>query len=602
MMRFSRRDVLATGSAAALISSWPAAAQSSSADGKLRALLAGQYEEHLKLRPEEATWLGIDTGARSGLRGRSSDYSAAGIAAFSAQESRHLAELSSFSEAGLGEDAALEREVAIYRLKARKKLTDFAFHAEGDVVPGPYGPTQLGGTYANAPRFLDSLHPVDIRSDADAYLARLKDVPRAIDSETEHLRANVARGIVPPRFVVEQTIALVSKLRDADPAQTPLVRSLADRSAAKGLSGYEPQARAIFEGPIGSALTRQVEVLQSLLARAPAQGGVGRLPDGEAYYAAALEFHSTSSLSAEEVHRTGLAQVAELRARIDAILRSQGLTRGSVKERTLEFAKMAGQAFPNTDGGRAEIIAYLNQQLDAVRSRLPRMFGRLPRAGYEIRRMPVEIEAGAPGGQAQPASADGSRPGVFYINLREASSWPRYALPTLAFHEAAPGHLFEGALTLEAGELPLYRRAWYFTGFGEGWALYAEQVADELGMYDGNPTGRIGYLLGYLFRAARMAVDTGLHIRGWTREQALEYLVENSSETRSSAQIEVDRYIVMPGQATAYKIGHSTFTKLRAEAERRRGFDVRAFHDFIMNGGNLPLDVLARRVRGRFVS
>jgi len=601
MVGFSRREVLTTGSAVALISSWPVIAQSSRTDGKLRALLARQYEEHLKLRPEEATWLGIDSGARSGLRARSSDHSLAGISAFREQESRHLAELASFSEAGLGEDAALEREVAIYRLRAREKLSDFPFHAEGNVAPGPYGPTQLGGTYANAPRFLASLHPVDDRSDAEAYLARLKDVAPSIESETEHLRANAARGIAPPRFVVEQTIALVSRLRDADPANTPLVRSLAQRAAAKGLPGYESQARAIFEGPIRSALSGQVEALQSLLAKAPPQGGVGRLPDGEAYYAAALEFHSTSSMNAEEVHRTGLAQVAELGARIDEILRSQGLSRGSLKERTLEFAKMPGQAFPNTDAGRAAIIAYLTQQLDAVRSRLPRMFGRLPRAGYEIRRMPVEIEDGAPGGQAQPASADGSRPGVFYINLRETGDWPRYTLPTLAFHEAAPGHLFEGALTLEAGELPLYRRAWFFSGFGEGWALYSEQVADELGMYDDNPTGRIGYLLSYLFRAARMVVDTGLHVRGWTRERAREYLIENSSETRSSAQIEVDRYIVMPGQATAYKIGHSTFTKLRAEAERRPGFDVRAFHDFILSGGNLPLDVLERRVRARFL-
>jgi uncharacterized protein (DUF885 family) len=190
---------------------------------------------------------------------------------------------------------------------------------------------------------------------------------------------------------------------------------------------------------------------------------------------------------------------------------------------------------------------------------------------------------------------------VFYINLRDTSDWPRYTLPTLAFHEAAPGHLFEGALTLEAGELPLYRRAWWFTGFGEGWALYSEQLADELGMYDDDPSGRIGYLLSYLFRAARMVVDTGLHIRGWTREQALEYLVENSSETLSSGQIEVDRYIVMPGQATAYKIGHSTFTRLRTEAEQHPGFDIRQFHDFLLAGGNLPLNVLERRVRARFL-
>jgi uncharacterized protein (DUF885 family) len=598
----NRREVLATGSAAAMVAALPAAAQSGNRDAQLRALLSRQYEEHLALRPEEATWLGIDTGDRAPLRSRSSDYSPRGVAAFRAQGERHLNELRRFAEAGLGEEGRLEREVAIYRLTARRGLEAFPYHAEGNVVPGPYGVTQLGGTYADGPRFLDALHPVNDGADAEAYLARLRGAAAAIDSETEHLRRNAAAGIVAPRFVVEQTIALVTKLRDADPAQTPLVRSIATRAAAKGLTGYDARARAVFEGPIKRALTRQAQVLRSLLPRAGTQAGVGRLRDGEAYYAAALKFHSTSSMSAEEVHRMGLEQVAELTGRIDQILRAQGLTQGSVKERTLAFAKAPGQAFPNSDEGRAAIIAYLNERLNALKPRLPRMFGRLPKAGYEIRRMPVEIEDGAPGGQAQPASADGSRPGIFYINLRDTADWPRYTLPTLAYHEAAPGHLFEGALTLEAGELPLFRRAWFFTGFGEGWGLYSEQVADELGMYEDDPTGRIGYLLGYLFRATRLVVDTGLHVRGWSRERAMQYLMENSSESQASTQIEVDRYIVMPGQATGYKIGHSTFTRLRAEAQRRPGFDVRAFHDFVLAGGNLPLDVLERRVRARFAA
>ncbi|HZG44930.1 MAG TPA: DUF885 family protein [Allosphingosinicella sp.] len=598
----NRRQVLATGTAATLVAALPAATQGGSRDAQLRALLAKQYEEHLRLRPEEATWLGIDTGERAGLRSRLSDYRPSGVAAFRELGAKHLRELQRFPDTGLGADGRLEREVAIYRLTSRRALEAFPYHAEGNVVPGPYGVTQLGGTYADAPRFLDALHPVNDRADADAYIARLQGVAAAIESETEHLRRNAAAGIVAPRFVVEQTIALVTKLRDADPAQTPLVRSIATRAGAKGLTGYDAKAQPVFEGPIRSALTRQADVLRSLLPRAGTEAGVGRLRNGEAYYAAALKWHSTSSMSPEEVHRIGLEQVAELNGRIDQILRAQGLNQGSVKERTLAFAKAPGQAFPNTDEGRAAIIAYLNERLGKLKPRLPRAFGRLPKAGYEIRRMPVEIQDGAPGGQAQPASADGSRPGVFYINLRDTADWPRFTLPTLAFHEAAPGHLMEGALTLEAGELPLFRRAWFFTGFGEGWGLYSEQVAEELGMYEDDPTGRIGYLLGYLWRAARLVVDTGLHVRGWSRERAIEYLYENSYNSRPAAQIEVDRYIVMPGQATAYKIGHSTFTRLRAEAERRPGFDVRAFHDFVLGGGNLPLDVLERRVRARFAA
>jgi uncharacterized protein (DUF885 family) len=228
------------------------------------------------------------------------------------------------------------------------------------------------------------------------------------------------------------------------------------------------------------------------------------------------------------------------------------------------------------------------------------MFARMPTLPYEIRRVPPEIEGGAPGGSAQRGLPDGSRPGIFYINLRDTSEWPRYTLPTLAFHEGAPGHLFEGALSLENGDLPIYRQTGSATAYSEGWGLYSEQVADELGMYADNPLGKIGYLGSYAFRASRHVVDTGLHAMGWSRKKAIDYMVENSSQSRSASQTEIDRYIVYPGQACAYIVGQVAISRLRAEAERARGFDIKRFHSLVLDGGRMPLEVLERRVRSSF--
>jgi uncharacterized protein (DUF885 family) len=375
------------------------------------------------------------------------------------------------------------------------------------------------------------------------------------------------------------------------------VRSLVRRTNALGLTGYEEQAAALWEGPIRAALTRQIEALTGLLPRAGDAAGVGRLPNGSAYYAQLLKLHTTTDLDAEQIHRMGLEQVADLESRIDALLRAQGRATGTVRERIVALMHAPDQVFPNTDEGRAQIIAYLNGRLDAIRPLLPRAFSRIPRARYEIRRVPPEIEAGAPGGSAQRGTLDGSRPGIFFINLRDTADWPRFTLPTLAFHEAAPGHLFDGAMSLENGELPLYRQLTGGTAHGEGWGLYSEQLADELGMYEDDPFGKIGYLASYLFRGSRLVVDTGLHAFGWSRQQALDYMIAHSAETPGSAGIEIDRYICVPGQACAYKIGQTVMSNLRREAEARPGFDLKAFHDLILGEGRMPLAVLERRIR-----
>lgn len=593
---FSRRDVVVGASAGVMMAGLPAKAQQR-ARTTLPDLLARQFEETLLLAPEMATFMGIDTGPRAPLRARLQDHSAAGKAAIKRLEERQLRELRAVSEASLSAEQRLEREVAIFQIEAHLGINAFPYHTDSLSAPGPYGPTQLGTSYMDSAQFLRDVHPVNDRADAEAFIARIGQLGAVLDAETAHVRRNAAAGVVAPRFVVEQTIAILTRVRDVNPAEESLVRSVGTRASAKGLSGYAERAQAIFTRQIRPALGRQIEALRAVLPRAADQAGVGRLPDGRAYYEACLRYHTTSSLTADEVHRTGLEMIASIRAQIEGVFKQRGMTTGTVKERSLALAAAPGQAFPDTDAGRAAVIAYLNGRLDGVKSRLPQAFGGLPKTGYEFRRLPVEMEEGVSVGMAQPGAPDGSRPGVFYINLRNMADWPRYTLPTVAFHEAAPGHLFQSALQFESGELPLYRRAWFFSGFAEGWGLYAEQVADELGMYKDDPDGRIGYLLSHLWRAARLVVDTGIHVQGWDRARAIDYLYENSFASRSAAQGEVDRYIVMPGQACGYMIGHATIMRLRDEAQQRPRFDMRAFNDFVISGGALPMDVLERRVR-----
>lgn len=601
---WTRRQLL--GSAAAMAVSaafpWPALAEppaAGSEDARLDALLMAQVEEQLRREPTQATALGLDTGARAALRSRMADWSAAARAARRQEQARELRDLRAIDRGRLSEHAAVSYDIAEFDLVQSERLArEFPFHTSGfGHRPGPYGVTQLQGFYTGVSNFFDSQQPVANDADADAYLARAQALPGLFDADTRITLENAEAGIVAPRFILEKAIRQVTSLRDGEARQKTLVSSLARRTAALGLTGYEERAAALWEGPIRAALTRQIEALTGLLPRSGDAAGVKRLPNGEAYYAQLLKLHTTTDMSAAQIHRMGLDQVAELESRVHALLRAQGRTDGTVRERIEALMHAPDQVFPNSDEGRTQIIAYLNGRLAAIRPLLPRVFTRIPRAGYEIRRVPPEIESGAPGGSAQRGSLDGSRPGIFFINLRDTADWPRFTLPTLAYHEAAPGHLFDGAMSLENGDLPLYRQLTGGTAHGEGWGLYSEQLADELGVYADDPFGKIGYLCSYLFRATRLVVDTGIHDLGWSRQQAIDYMIAHSAESPGSAAIEIERYICTPGQACAYKIGQTVMSNLRREAEARPGFDIKAFHDLILGEGRMPLSVLERRVR-----
>ncbi len=572
-----------------------------SADARLDALLTRQFDQALIDDPTRAASLGLDIGARAGLRARFPDWSAAARTARDRRIDTDLAALHAIDRGALGDGARVAYDSAEFDLLARQRLARFPYHTGGFAHrAGPYAVTQLGGFYTGVSTFLDSQHPVKTKADADAYIARMEATPALLDDDSAIVRANAAMGVVAPRFIIEQALQQLGRLRDGDAASKTIVASLARRANAIGLTGYDTRAQAIFEGPIRAALTRQIDLLTALLPKAGDEAGVSRLPDGPAYYAATLAQHTTTDMTAEQIHQLGLDQLADLHARMDKLLTAQGFKEGSLRQRLDALTATDGQLFANDDTGRAALLAYLNDRLTTIRARLPQVFSRMPRAPYEIRRVPPEIEIGAPGGSAQAGTPDGSRPGIFFINLRDTHEWPRYTLPTLAFHEGAPGHLFENALKFEDAALPLYRQSSYVTAYGEGWGLYAEQVAAELGMYDDDPLGEIGYLASYAFRASRLVVDTGLHAKGWNRQQAIDFMVDNSSETPSSARTEIDRYIVYPGQACSYKVGQTAISRLRDEVSSHRDYDIKRFHDVVLGAGRIPLAVLERRVRDAF--
>ncbi|RAK65005.1 DUF885 domain-containing protein [Phenylobacterium kunshanense] len=602
-----RRLFLQGVAGTALAAAMPAAAlaQPAGEDARLRKLLDAFWDELIAENPEDATALGLDVGANAGLRHQLSDYSSAGRDAMFARDKARLARLTAIDPAKLSDAAKIDYEVVAYQLDRQVKGGERFRFGEGPSSSfsyAPYSPyivSQLSGPYQALPDFLDTKHPVANAADADAYLTRLKLAAKAIDDSTAALKADAAKGVLAPDFLLEQASVQLAKLAASD----GLVTSFGRKAASAGLPAtWQERAAAILAADFRPAVERQKAAVDALRGTATADAGIWKIPDGEAFYAGALAYQTTTALKPDEVHALGLEQVKALTDRIDGLLRAEGLTSGSVTERLVALNTRPDQLFPNTDAGREQVLAYLRGRVADIEARLPRAFATIPNAPIEIVRVPAAIEDGAANGYAQPASLDGKRPGRFYINLKDTGEWPRYALPSLAFHEAYPGHLWQVAVSQQSKDIPMIRRMGGFSAYGEGWGLYAEQLGDELGCYDADPLGRVGYLQSILFRAVRLVVDSGLHAKRWSREKATNYMVEATGRPRGGMQREIDRYCIWPGQACSYKVGHNEFVRLREEARRRQGerFDIRQFHE-VLKAGSLPLVVLERVLKTTLV-
>jgi uncharacterized protein (DUF885 family) len=600
-----RRSFLATGATAALLplAEAPAIAavtgKAGSGDARLNRLFEDIFQERLRNSPELASSLGLDKGANAAAKAKlDTDPTSVARAKNLARNRRAIARLNAVSPGTLSDAAKLNREVVTYSLETATRGP-----ARWNIgsPQSPYPITQQDGAYFDTPDFLNTTHTIDTAADAEAYLSRLQQFARVLDNDSAEQRAQAARGFLAPQWSIDLALGQMRKLRNVAPDKSTMVESVATRTAAKGIGGdWERRATAIVANAVYPALDRQIALMERLRPTSRPGDGAWRLPNGDAIYAEALRQATTTNFTPAEVHQMGLDQVADISSQIDAILKGAGYTRGTVGERLAALNRDPAQLFPGTDAGRAALLASLNAGIADIKGRLPNAFATLPGAPLEIRRVPPEIQDGASNGYYRRAALDGSRPAIYFINLKDVGDWPQYTLPTLTYHEGLPGHHLQISIAQESKDIPTLRKLGFFSAYSEGWALYAEQVADELGVYAGNPLGRAGFLQSFLFRAARLVVDTGLHTRKWSRERATDYMVATTGFARPRSQREVERYCVLIGQACSYKVGHTAWTRARAAAQASLGsrFDIKQFHE-ILREGAMPLSILERRVRER---
>ena len=596
MTHFDRRQFLfcsAAATGALALSGCAVVPRSGAGDGRM--LYDRIFQASLRASPELATGLGLDTGANADLRGK---LSSSGPAGKMGGYGPLVAELPALRRMAAGGMTGRDKAFLDSALWLGERVEEVSRTPWGtfDGYPVPYVLSQLTGSYQSVPDFLDSQHKVDTRADAEAYISRLEAFARNVDLEVEHARADAGRGVVPPDFILDKTITQTRALRGQSGERADLVQSLVRRAREKNIEGdWARQATAIVDGRLAAALDRQLALLTELRRGANRNPAASRLPGGGAFYAQCLRYHTSTGMSPEEVHETGLRQIAELSAQAEPLLRAEGLTQGSVGARITALGRQERHLYPNTDAGRTQIITDLTAWMNRIKTRMPDYFATIPRSPMEIKRVPEAIQLGAPRGYAMGPSLDGSRAGAFYINLRDTRSWPKWALPTLNHHEAIPGHLWQGSIAIENQSIPLLHRNIGIAAYGEGWGLYAEQLADEMGMYADYPLGRLGMIQSFMYRSARLVTDTGMHAKGWSREQAIRFFMENVGLDEFSSTSEIERYVVWPGQACSYKIGHNEFVRLREDARRQLGdrFDLKGFHDAVLQNSDMPLEVLA---------
>jgi uncharacterized protein (DUF885 family) len=601
-MMLTRREALAALTTAASLplasgcSGDSAPAAGSPPDSAVVTLLDSVADNLLRLLPEGATSLGVDTGARAALRSQLTDRSAEGVRRLEAQVRADLDRIAAVDTKGLSSAARISIEVV--RSAYGTALEGFAL-PYGDITVGgwrntPYVVIQNVGAYLDIPRFLDSDHRIENAADAEAYVERLQSYAKQLDGELGRMKAARAAGLVPPGFLIDKALEQMTlSAKNARQGGT-LVESIARRT--KNIPGnWTERARTIAEKDVAPALDRQLAELQAERAVATDAPGISARPHGEQFYRWALQASTTTSMSPDEIHEMGRRELAELHARMDTILGEIGYSQGSVGERMKALARDPRFKFKEGDAGRAEIMAFIDDRLRWIRAQMPRAFNTVVNPNMEVKRLPPEEEPGAPGAYGGAGSVDGKIPGRFWINLRTTDLHSKYSLADLTFHEAIPGHIWQGEYT---HAMPLIRQVLAFNAYSEGWALYAEQLADELGAYEDDHVGRLGYLQSIAFRACRLVVDTGLHAKQWTREQAVRFFVDVNGSNPEEVASEVDRYCSWPGQACGYKVGHSEINRQRDRAKAALGakYDLKAFNDAVVRGGNVPLDVLGKAI------
>ncbi|MCX9146664.1 DUF885 domain-containing protein [Erythrobacter sp. WG] len=601
--RITRRETLAGIGGVSALALLPACTATTPppgmASGSIKGLAPDAALDRIAYRmlahePGRATGLGVDVGEHAAWRATFGTPGEAGRSAYEATLKDIVAEVRAYPRDGLTGDQQVGFEVVetAFTRALEGMALPYGEVAVGSWRNSPYAVIQNVGGYIDMPNFFGATQPLKTAADIGPYMDRLAEVPAILDAETARIRDARGQGVVPPAFLLDKAIAQI------EVAIKMAGESYAGPLAAAKISGADvaaAQAERLVASGIVPALQRQREELKAERAVAKDHAGVWSQPRGEEYYDWAIRASTTTRLTPDEIHRQGLAELKDLHARMDVILKEIGYTKGSVGERMRGLAADPRYQFAEGDPGRAEILAFIDDRLKWIKAQMPRAFNTLVDPPLEVRRIAIAEEPGAPGAYGGAGSKDGSIPGRFWINLRTTDLHRKYDLADLTFHESIPGHVWEGEFS---NRLPLIRSILAFNAFSEGWALYAEQLADELGAYDEFKVGRLGYLQSLAFRACRLVVDTGLHSKRWTREQGRQFFVEENGSKVEEVASEVDRYCSWPGQACGYKIGHTEIVRQRARAQAELGsaYDLKAFNTAVVLGGNAPLSVMANTV------
>jgi len=499
----------------------------------------------------------------------------------------------------------LDRQTPSQKLSTRILEWYVADQVEGEKWQfHDYPINQLNGIQNQFPSFMANTHPLHTKQDCEYYVMRLNAVPKKFDQMLESVRLREQKQIIPPRFVVEEVVKEMSDFIAKPAAENILATSFKERVGK--IEKLTDAERADFQTRVETAINRAVypsyqklvDYFKGVLPKTTTDDGVWKLPDGDAFYAHALRRNTTTSLKAVELHDLGLREVARIEGEMRVLLDANGFAGQPIGASMEKLAKDQRFLYPNDDSGRNAALSEYKRLIDTALSHCGELFVTFPKAKIDVRRVEAFKELTAPGAYYQPGAMDESRPGIFFANLRDMNEVPKWSMATLSYHEGVPGHHWQISIAHEIKDTPQFRRVIPFTAYMEGWALYSEWLAKQAGWYKGDAFGDLGRLRDESLRAVRLVVDTGIHAKRWTREQAIAYMLEKTGMGKKDVTAEIERYIVDPGQACAYKVGMLKIQELRERAQRELGnkFNQREFHDAVLKNGALPLDILEEQV------
>lgn len=555
----------------------------------------------LMTRPQILTQLGIIDGTLIDFHSDKLDeFTLAERDRLYAVTKRNLEEMKSYDRASLTPEQQTTYDVMLWWQETNLRNQRYPWQTSG----GLYPMNQMFGEQLGLPRFMQFAHQIKNEKTARNYVARLNAFGTHFDQVLAEIERQATLKVMPPRFVVDQIIASAVTFTTPAPGDNPLITTFREKLAkltdvdANLKKELEASAITAVKDVVYPAYGRIKSTFERLKPQATEDDGVWKLPDGAAYYADAVHQFTTTDMTPDEVHALGLSEVARLEGEMDAVLKSVGETKGTLVERMDRLSHDARFTFPPNDEGREKILAGYRTLLTAMQKRLPEAFINIPPQELTVERVPTYAEATSAGAYYNGPSFDGGRPGTFFANVRDPAETASWQMPTLAYHEGVPGHHLQIATSQRIEGVPFVRRVLPFTAFSEGWALYAERLAKDMGVYDKDPYGDLGRLQAEMFRAVRLVVDTGIHAKRWTRQQAIDYMHEKTGMSVTEVTSEIERYIVMPGQACAYKIGMLKILELRERAKQALGasFDLKEFHNVILGGGAMPLTILEHRV------